>query len=48
MMDILTGIPDSILSVAKQKAFQYALDDMNGEVKPVITIAFLGRLGNTL
>lgn len=42
MMDILTGIPDSILSVAKQKALQYALDDMNGEVKPVITVAFWG------
>lgn len=41
-MNLLDGIPDPILAVAKQETLQYVLDDMFGEVRPVITAAFWG------
>lgn len=42
MLDILTVMPNPILLVAKQEALQYVLDDVDEEVKPVITAAFWG------
>lgn len=43
MMDILTVMPNPILLVAKQEALQYVLDDVDEEVKPLITAAFWGN-----
>ncbi|MBO5032360.1 MAG: hypothetical protein J6D08_10815 [Lachnospiraceae bacterium] len=41
--DYLSGMPDDILKVAESEALQYVLEDMDGEVRPVITAAFWGN-----
>ena len=40
--DYLTDMPDEILKVAESEALQYVLQDIDGEIKPVITAAFWG------
>lgn len=40
--DYLCGMPEDILKIAQAEALQYVLDDVDGEVKPVITAAFWG------
>lgn len=40
--DYLYDMPDNILRVAESEALQYVLENMDGEIKPVITSAFWG------
>lgn len=40
--DYLCGMPEEILAIAQSEALQYILENVNGEVKPVITAAFWG------
>lgn len=40
--DYLRDMPEDILRIAESEALQYVLEDMDGEVKPVITAAFWG------
>lgn len=40
--DYLCGMPEDILKIAQAEALQYVLEDMGGEIRPVITAAFWG------
>lgn len=40
--DYLNNMPADILKIAEEESLQYVLQDINGEVRPVITAAFWG------
>lgn len=37
------GADESVIQLANEEALQYLLDEVDGEIKPVITTAFWGR-----
>lgn len=40
--DYFAGAPNNILKIANEEALQYVLENINGEIKPIITAAFWG------
>ena len=42
IQELLTEMPEDILELARAEALQYVLEDINGEIQPVITAAFWG------